>query len=140
MSTPGTANVAGEETPDELARLGATAIALGRLALGIGVATLTRPALRALGFPEPDGATVALARLAGGRDIALGLHGLAVRDDPVELRRSVLLGAAVDAGDTAAFATALVRRDGIDRTAAMNVPIAGAAVLAGAWVASRIRR
>jgi hypothetical protein len=126
--------------PDELARLGATAIALGRIAIGIGAAGLTRPALRALGFAEPDGATVALARLAGGRDIALGLHGLSVRDDPAELRRSVLLGAAVDAGDAAAFAAALVHRDGIDRTAAMNVPIAGTAVLAGIWVARRLRR
>lgn len=134
MAAPGT------DRPDELARLGATAIALGRIAIGIGAAGLTRPALRALGFSEPDGATVALARLAGGRDIALGLHGLSVRDDPAELRKSVLLGAAVDAGDAAAFATALIRGDGIDRTAAMNVPIAGAAVLAGAWVAARLRR
>jgi hypothetical protein len=132
---------AGDGTqPDEVARLGATAIALGRIAIGIGAAGLTRPALRALGFSEPDGATVVLARLAGGRDIALGLHALAVRDDPAELRRSVLLGAAVDAGDAAAFAAALVHRDGIDRTAATNVPIAAAAVVAGAWVASRLRR
>ena len=130
----------GTDERDELARLGATAIAVGRIAIGIGAAGLTRPALRALGFAEPDGATVALARLAGGRDIALGLHGLSVRDDPAELRKSVLLGAAVDAGDAAAFATALIRRDGIDRTAAMNFPIAGAAVLAGAWIAARLRR
>jgi hypothetical protein len=130
----------GTDGRDELARLGATAIALGRIAIGIGAAGLTRPALRALGFAEPDGATVALARLAGGRDIALGLHGLSVRDDPAAMRKSVLLGAAVDAGDAAAFATALIRRDGIDRTAAMNFPIAGAAVLAGAWIATRLRR
>lgn len=137
MSAIGTDIPAG---PDRLARLGATAIAAGRIAIGIGAAGLTRPALRALGFPEPDGATVALARLAGGRDIALGLHGLSVRNDPAELRRSVLLGAAVDAGDAAAFTAALIRGDGIDRTAAMNVPIAGAAVLAGTWVAARLRR
>ncbi len=137
MSAIGTDTSAG---PDRLARLGATAIAAGRIAIGIGAAGLTRPALRALGFPEADGATVALARLAGGRDIALGLHGLSVRNDPAELRRSILLGAAVDAGDAATFTAALIRGDGIDRTAAMNVPIAGAAVLAGAWVAARLRR
>ena len=125
---------------DGLARLGATAIALGRIAIGVGAMGLTRPALRALGFAEPDGATVALARLAGGRDIALGLHGLSVRDDSGELRKSVLLGAAVDAGDTVAFAAALIRRDGIDRTAAINVPIAGAAVAAGIFVAARLGR
>jgi len=130
----------GSDRPDGLSRLGATEIACGRIGIGIGATALTRPALRALGFAEPDGATVALARLAGGRDIALGLHGLSVRDDPVELRRSVLIGAAVDAGDAAAFAAALIRREGIDRTAAMNVPIAGAAVVAGLWVAARLRR
>ena len=133
-------NAASTSQPDDLARLGATAIAAGRIGIGIGAMFLTRPALKALGFTEPDGATVALARLAGGRDIALGLHGLSVRNDPDELRKSVLLGAAVDAGDAAAFAAALVGRDGIDRTAAMNVPIAGAAVIAGAFVAMRLRR
>lgn len=126
--------------PDDLARRGAAVISAGRIAIGVGAALLTRPALRALGFAEPDGATVVLARLAGGRDIALGLHGLSVRDDPAELRRSVLLGVAVDAGDAAAFAAALARRDGIDRTAVTNVPIAGAAVVAGIWVAARLRR
>ncbi len=133
-------NATSTAQPDDLARLGATAIAAGRIGIGIGAMFLTRPALKALGFTDPDGATVALARLAGGRDIALGLHGLSVRNDPGELRKSVLLGAAVDAGDAAAFTAALVGRDGIDRTAAMNVPIAGAAVIAGAFVAIRLRR
>jgi hypothetical protein len=128
------------ESPDSLARLGAAAIAAGRIAIGVGATVLTRPALRALGFPEAGGATVALARLAGGRDIVLGLHGLSVRDDPAELRRSVLLGAAVDAGDAAAFAAALVRREGIDRTAMINLPIAVAAVAAGIWTAGRLGR
>ena len=130
----------GDQRPDDLARLGATAIALGRIAIGVGAAALTRPALKALGFAEPDEATVALARLAGGRDIALGLYGLSARGDAAELRRSALLGAAVDAVDAAAFTAALVRGDGTDRPAAMNVPIAGAAVVAGVWVAARLRR
>ena len=59
---------------------------------------------------------------------------------PARLRESTLLGAAVDAGDAAAFGAALVGRDGIDRTAWMNLPIAGSAVVAGAWVAARLRR
>ncbi len=125
--------------PDPLARYGAIAIAAGRIGIGIGALAFTRPALRGLGFANPDGATVALARLAGGRDIALGIHALLVRDEPARLREASLLGAAVDAGDAGAFAAALVRRDGIDRTAWMNLPIAGSAVAAGAWVAARMR-
>lgn len=128
-----------EAQPDRLGRAGAIAIASARIGIGIGALVFTRPALKGLGFGDPDGATVALARLAGGRDIALGIHGLLVRDDPTRLRESSLLGAAVDAGDAAAFAAALVTRDGIDRTAVMNLPIAGSAVVAGAWVAARLR-
>ena len=125
--------------PDPLARHAATAIAVVRVGIGIGALACTRPALRFLGFPEPDGTSVALARLAGGRDIALGVHGLLVRDDPARLRQSSLLAAAVDAGDAGAFAAALVGRDGIDRTALLNLPIAGSAAILGAWVAARLR-
>lgn len=124
--------------PDPLARQAATAIAVARVGIGIGALALTRPALRFLGFADPAGASVALARLAGGRDIALGVHGLLVRNDAARLREATLLGAAVDAGDAGAFAAALLSRDGIDRTAWMNLPIAGSAVVAGAWVASRL--
>ena len=126
-------------TPDPLTRTGAIAIAAGRIGIGIGALAFTRPALRALGFPEPDGTSVVLARLAGGRDIALGLHALMVSNDAERLREATLLGAAVDAGDAAAFGAALAGGDGIDRTAAMNLPIAASAVIAGAWVAARLR-
>ena len=103
--------------PDPLARHAAIAIAVARVGIGIGALALTRPALRSIGFADPDGTSVALARLAGGRDIALGVHGLLVRNDAASLRESTLLAAAVDAGDAGAFAAALVSRDGIDRTA-----------------------
>jgi hypothetical protein len=125
--------------PDQLGRYGAVTIATTRIGIGIGAMFFTRTALKGLGFNDPDGATVVLARLAGGRDIALGIHGLLVRDDPARLRESSLLGAAVDGGDAAAFGAALVTRDGIDRTALMNLPIAGLAVVAGTWVAARLR-
>lgn len=122
-----------------LARAGAIAIATTRIGIGVGAFVFTRPALKALGFGDPDGAAVVLARLAGVRDIALGVHGLLVRDDAARLRESSLLGAAVDAGDAGAFAAALVTRDGIDRTAWTNLPIASTAVIAGGWVAARLR-
>ena len=126
-------------TPDPLARHAAIAIAVVRVGIGIGALAFTRPALRSLGFADPNGTSVALARLAGGRDIALGVHGSIVRDDQARLRESALLAAAVDAGDAGAFAAALVWRDGIDRTALLNLPIAASAAALGAWVAARLR-
>ena len=98
--------------PDPLARHAAIAIAVVRVGIGIGALALTRPALRSLGFADPDGTSVALARLAGGRDIALGVHGLLVRDDPAACGSRRCSRAAVDAGDAGAFAAALVGATG----------------------------
>lgn len=129
----------GPPPPEALARNAAIAIAAVRIGIGIGALALTRPALGVLGFTDPDGATVALARMAGVRDIALGAHALLVRDDAEGLREATVLGTAVDAGDTFAFAAALINRDGIDATALKNLPIAGSAVAAGAWLAGRLK-
>ena len=126
------------QQPDAVARALVLAVAAGRIAIGAGAFFATRRALAVLGFDEPDGATVALARLAGGRDIALGVAALRAGPDRVALREAAAIGAAVDAGDAIAFATALARRDGIDRTAALNVPIAGSAVVAGIWALRRL--
>lgn len=124
--------------PDPLARTGALAIAAARIGIGVGAFALTRRALRGLGFKRPSGATVALARLAGGRDIALGLHALSAATDRERLREATALGVLVDAGDAVAFAAALAARDGIDRTAAVNAPLGAAAAVAGIWVLSRL--
>ena len=129
-----------EREIDPLTHAGASALALGRIGLGLGIVAFTRPALRVLGFPKPDGAALTLARLAGGRDIAMGIQGWIARDDPDELRRSVLLIAAGDAGDALAFGAAVAGREGINRTAAMNAPFAASAVVLGAIVGSRLRR
>jgi hypothetical protein len=122
---------------DPLARAGALAIAGGRIALGIGAFGLTRRALAALGFARPRGAAVALARLAGGRDIALGLHALTAAGDRTRLREATLIGAAVDAGDAVAFGAA-VGDPAMRRTALLNAPLAAGAAVAGLWVASRV--
>jgi hypothetical protein len=124
--------------PDEPARAVALAIACARIAIGIGAFALTRTALRGLGFERPSGAAVALARLAGGRDIALGLHALRAAGDRGRLREATALGVAVDAGDAVAFTAALVGRDGIGRTAALNAPLGAAAATAGAWALRRL--
>lgn len=127
-----------QDAIDPLGRAAATAIALARIGLGIGAFAFTRPALGALGFDRPDGRSVALARLAGVRDVGLGLHALAVRDDRARLREAAAIATAVDAGDMIAFGAALVSRDGIDATALKNVPITVAAVVAGTWVTARL--
>lgn len=124
---------------DSLARPGAIAIALTRIGIGIGAFGFTRAALRGLGFADPDPATIALARLAGGRDVALGLHALAVRGDRRRLREASLIGAAVDAGDAIAFG-ALAAGQGIDRTAAINATLGTGGALAGLWVGWRLGR
>jgi hypothetical protein len=100
---------------DPLARTLVLGVACGRVAIGLGAFFATRRALAALGFSEPSGAAVALARLAGGRDIALGLHALAVRDDPAALKQAAAIGAAVDAGD--AIASGPLSRPGTASTA-----------------------
>jgi hypothetical protein len=52
----------------------------------------------------------------------------------------VLLAAAVDAGDAAAFAIGFTRGDGIARAAVTNFPFAAAAAGAGPYLAGRLRR
>lgn len=128
----------GDASPDALARAGAMAIAAGRIGVGVTALAATRPALRALGLGTADG-TVVLARMAGIRDLALGLHALAVRDDARALGQTSALAALADAGDAAAFA-ALARNRGVDRTVLMNAPVAAFATLAGGYVSLRLRR
>ncbi len=115
------------------------AIAAGRVAIGVGALLATRPALRALGFAEVDGDGLALARIAGGRDVALGLLTAAARDDARWLRRTALAAAAVDAGDAVAFG--LAARDPRTRRAGLGgAASGGAAALAGAWAWRRLSR
>ena len=126
--------------PDPLARTGALAIAAGRLGLGVAICAFTGRALQGLGFEADDPSAVTLARLAGGRDVALGLHGLAARHDPARLAHSSAIATAVDAGDGVAFLAAWLGRDGIpNRAAALNLPLIAAAVTSGAVVTARLR-
>lgn len=122
---------------DPLARSGAIAIALARVGIGIAALALTWPALSALGFERPGAAGVALARLAGGRDVALGLHALAAGGERRRLREATALGAAVDLGDAVAFA-ALGADPGARATALRNAPLGAVAALAGAWIYRRL--
>ena len=123
---------------DPTARRVALAIGAARVGLGVGALFLTRPTLRALLFDETDGTGRALARLAGGRDLALGLATLAARGDDEALARLSLLAALLDGAD--AIAMSVSARDPQVRLAALGgVASGGAAAVAGIWSAARLR-
>jgi hypothetical protein len=124
--------------PDQVGRAAACALAAGRLTIGAGATLATRPALRALGFGESDGAGRALARMTGARDLALA--GLVIRslDDRRALRAATAAATFADAGDAAAFGLALARREGIDRAATIGLAAAAAATVAGLWLDRRL--
>src|SRR4051794_21685284 len=124
--------------PDPLARQAIIAIAAGRIAIGMGAVLATPPALRGLGFPPEDPTGQRMARVAGSRDIALGLLTLAARDERSRLRAMNLAATGVDAADAATFALAAgvpgLRRGGI------GGGLSGAAAAAlGAWACKRLR-
>ncbi len=115
------------------------ALALGgaRAGLGVGALFLTGPTLKALLFGETDGVGRALTKLAGGRDLALGLMTLAARDDEALLRTLTLAAAILDAAD--AFSLGLAAREGDTRLAGLvGVASGGAAALVGAWAWRRL--
>jgi tryptophan synthase beta subunit len=123
--------------PDPLARAAVLGIAGGRIAIGLGAAFATRPALRILGFEASDTSARALTRIAGGRDIVIGLLTLAARDDRERLRETAAVAAAVDLGDAIAFGIA--GRDAAAGRAAVQGILSGAAAAAvGAWAVRRL--
>ena len=67
----------------------ALGIGASRLAIGAGILFATRPALRRMGFGATDASGEAVAKLGGGRDIALGALTLAARDDREALRAAI---------------------------------------------------
>jgi hypothetical protein len=110
--------------------------AAGRIAIGLGMLAAPEPALRALGFSEVNATTVAVARIAGIRDLVLGGLTLASLDDRDRLRIATIGNATADAGDSLAFAVAIRAEE---RTAGLRgVATALPATLAGLWVAWRL--
>ncbi len=116
------------------ARKVAIVIAAGRFAIGAGALLRTRPALRALGFPETDAAGRSLAQLAGGRDLALAALVFAARNDRTALRAVTLAGAAVDASDAITLGLAARGSEELKLAGAAGVFSGSSAALAGAWV------
>jgi hypothetical protein len=122
---------------DPLGRQAVLAIAAGRVAIGVGALLATAPSLKLLGFPELDAPGKALGRIAGSRDIALGLLAISTRDDATALRLAALTATVVDAADAVCFGIAA--RDPATRKAGLSgVASGGAAALAGAWAWRRL--
>jgi hypothetical protein len=111
---------------------------LGRIAIGAGLALAPQRALGALGFADASPATVAVARIAGSRDIVLGVATLAAIGDAGDLRRASLACAAVDGGDAASFAALLGQGEDVREAAIRGLAAAVPATLAGLWVAHRL--
>ncbi|MFN8160308.1 MAG: hypothetical protein U0R52_04590 [Solirubrobacterales bacterium] len=124
--------------PERRARAVLLAVSAGRVAIGLGAALATGPALRALGFPGTDSSGRALARLAGSRDIALGGLTVAARDDREALRAAAIAGIAVDAADSVSLGAAAARGEAIGRAGVVGAISGAAAALAGAWAVGRI--
>lgn len=122
---------------DPRARRIALQIGGSRVAVGAGTLLATRPALRALGFQHPETTGVALARLAGGRDVALGALTLAAREDPRRLRTLLLASSACDVADAVGLGLSAghpeTRRAGI-----VGIVSGGAAAAAGFWAWRRL--
>lgn len=108
-----------------------------RIGLGAGTLLATRPALGALGFKEANESSEALARLAGGRDLALGALTLLARDDPAAFRSLILAAAALDAAD--AFSLGHSVRNPKTRLAGVGGLVSGgSAAVAGLWAWRRL--
>jgi hypothetical protein len=122
---------------DSLARATALELAAARVAIGVGTLFATRPALGALGFGETDAPGRAMAKVLGARDLALGALTVASRGNRQALRAATLAGAALDAGDAAAFALAM-RNPETRRAGVGGLLAAAAAAGAGFWAARRL--
>jgi len=109
---------------------------VGRIAIGLGMLAAPGPALRALGFTEVNAATLAVARIAGIRDLVLGGLTLTALGERDRLRKATIGNAMADAGDSLAFVAAIGAEE---RTAGLRgVATALPATLAGLWVAWRL--
>lgn len=123
--------------PDPAARRIALQIGASRVAIGLGALLATKPALRMMGFDHPEASGVALARLAGGRDVALGALTVAARDDRAQLRTMILVSSACDVADAVGLGLSAgqpeTRRAGLG-----GVLSGGAAAVAGMWAWRRL--
>jgi hypothetical protein len=106
------------------------------MAIGAGLLVAPELSLRALGFSDVSPSTIAIARVAGIRDLVLGGVTLGALDDRERLLGATIANATADAGDAAAFA--LAGRSGEAVAGLRGMAAAIPAALAGIWVARRL--
>jgi hypothetical protein len=127
----------GRPRVDPKARQVASGIGATRLAMGVGIFFATQPALRALRFGPTDASGEAVAKLGGGRDIAIGALTLAARDNREVLRTTLLISSACDLADALALGVSAQRPE--TRLAGIGGVISGGgAALAGLWAWRRL--
>jgi Domain of unknown function (DUF4267) len=118
-----------------------TAMGLGRIALGLAPFIAAGPAARLLGFPLSHDTPTArlMGRFFGVRDIGLGVLAFYAVRHPETAPFIFLFNAFMDLGDLVSIAIPLVKRQGIDRAAAMSAMFAFTGGLAWliAWVFAR---
>jgi len=122
---------------DRRARQVALQIGASRVAMGVGIFLTTRPALRILGFGEANAGGEALAKLGGGRDMAIGALTLAARNDPEALRTTILVSSACDLADAVALGISARHRE-TRRAGIGGIVSGGAAAVAGLWAWRRL--
>ena len=122
----------------DAARQIAGLMACARIGIGVSVWAFPRASMAALGFDPDNPQVMALARLAGTRDLARGAGAAATLGDPGAAATMLRANAAVDAGDALAFGIALVRRRGMNRAALGGVVMAAGATVLGLALASRM--
>lgn len=127
----------GRKKIDPRARQVTLQIGAGRVAIGVATVFATRPALKGLGFRRPEATGTALAKLAGGRDLALGALTLAAHDDVRALRTLMLVSSACDAADAIALGLS-VRNPETRKAGISGIASGSAAALAGLWAWRRL--
>lgn len=99
---------------------------VGRIALGLAPFVAAGPSARLLGFPAShDTATARLmGRFFGVRDIGLGVLAFYGIRHPQALGFIMVFNALMDLGDLFAISIPLIKRQGIDRGAALSAMFA----------------
>jgi hypothetical protein len=122
---------------DSKARQLALGIGVTRMAIGASILFATRPALRKMGFGTTDASGEALAKLGGGRDLALGAMTIAARDDRQALRTAILVSGACDAADAVTLGISARRPE--TRQAGIGGILAGSGAAAAClWIWRRL--
>lgn len=116
------------------------AMGAGRVAIGLGLIASPEIAMRMLGFPRYEPGTLVVSRIAGARDIVMGVATLLALGDRRRLAAAHLANAAADAGDAATFTAALASGGELRGTAVRGLSAAVPATIAGLWAAARLRR